>query len=373
MKTFLRSQHVRPLRSLNISVTVTIFLFLMSGCSYFGEEAPELTLPEHNLTTRGLSTATGAAIGAGLGVIVGSESGNAGEGLVIGGLAGATAGALIGNELQNQEELAQTQKEELVRQDETLGNQRREIDELRDSASDVSPTNSSSHSGESSTYRGNPRAKPVTAHSAVTSPAVNSSRARLESAKSPTPTRMPAPASTSTARETTSIAALPKAATSDSALPPAHVPAGEDEGDDALPSDAVNLGGEELTGDDEAVAETTIAAVDSEQEDATGEDANCGKAQEEVERAKSSSSQADQLFYFRRALRLCPRNAHYHVEIGKVYGSMGREEDAQYEFRQALDLEPGNTKAREALNQLKESESGPVASRQTPADGDIEF
>jgi len=203
-------------------------------------------------------------------------------------------------------------------------------------------------------------------------------RARYDTAKTSSSAASPSASlakSNTAATESPSPAALPRAATSDSTLPPAHVSNAEDA--EEVPSqndaEATGLAGEELVGDDETVAETTIAAVDPGSEDVTGEDANCGKAQEEVERAKTSSSQADQLFYLRRALRLCPRNAHYHVQIGKVYASMGREEDAQYEFRQALDLEPGNAQAREALNHIKEGESGPVASRQTTADGDIEF
>jgi tetratricopeptide (TPR) repeat protein len=80
---------------------------------------------------------------------------------------------------------------------------------------------------------------------------------------------------------------------------------------------------------------------------------SCAKAEEEANRAKGAVSEADQLFYLRRALRLCPNGADYHLQIGKVYSSLGRVEDAEYEFRQAAELDPANAAAKELLAQVQ--------------------
>ncbi len=91
--------------------------------------------------TTGLGAATGGVIGAGLGAIVGSQTGSAGTGLVIGSVAGASAGGLVGNALEAQDKAIRTQDEALERQQRIMQAQRNEIEELRrgnDSASVMS-------------------------------------------------------------------------------------------------------------------------------------------------------------------------------------------------------------------------------------------
>ncbi len=92
--------------------------------------------------------------------------------------------------------------------------------------------------------------------------------------------------------------------------------------------------------------------------------ADCKEAQSEAERALAAASAADKLFYYRRALKLCPQNAAYHVETGKIYVEIERSEDAAFEFRQALDLQPGNSEAKSALSLLDKKEvkvdEGPI-------------
>jgi hypothetical protein len=82
----------------------------------------------------------------------------------------------------------------------------------------------------------------------------------------------------------------------------------------------------------------------------------CTQATGEAQRASAAQAPADQLFYLRRALRLCPADSTYHVEIGKVFTKLGKTDDAKYEFRQAIDLDPSNESAREQLSQLESSE-----------------
>ncbi|MCB0353469.1 MAG: hypothetical protein KDD64_08100, partial [Bdellovibrionales bacterium] len=62
---------------------------------------------------------------------------------------------------------------------------------------------------------------------------------------------------------------------------------------------------------------------------------------------------ADKLFRFRRALRLCPENPLFHVELGRTYVAMGRTDDAQYEFEEALRLDSGYEPASKELAFLK--------------------
>lgn len=86
--------------------------------------------------------------------------------------------------------------------------------------------------------------------------------------------------------------------------------------------------------------------------DAAVKDPGCVKAEDEAGRANRATSAADKLFYFRRALRFCPSNSSYHVEIGRVYQSIGREDDAEFEFQQAVNLDGGNAEAKRLLSEL---------------------
>jgi hypothetical protein len=56
------------------------------------------------VTTREKGVLTGAAIGAGTGAIIGSQSGHAGTGALIGGAIGGVSGAIVGGAIQEQEQ-----------------------------------------------------------------------------------------------------------------------------------------------------------------------------------------------------------------------------------------------------------------------------
>lgn len=73
----------------------------------------------------------GAAIGSGLGAIIGNQTGNTGAGIAIGAGAGALSGGLIGNEMDNVDTRSRDQDERMRRQEEELRRQQREIEELR--------------------------------------------------------------------------------------------------------------------------------------------------------------------------------------------------------------------------------------------------
>jgi len=82
-------------------------------------------------------------------------------------------------------------------------------------------------------------------------------------------------------------------------------------------------------------------------------DPSCKSGELEAKRARSATSDADKLFYLRRAIRLCPSSVAYHLEIGEIYKSIGRDEDAAYEARQVLDLEPTNSAAKKLLSAVE--------------------
>ncbi len=80
---------------------------------------------------------------------------------------------------------------------------------------------------------------------------------------------------------------------------------------------------------------------------------SCVEAENEAQRAREATSDADRLFYYRRALRLCGESSNYHLETGKAYAAIDRIEDAAFEFRQAIDLDPNNQAAIQQLSILE--------------------
>lgn len=83
--------------------------------------------------------------------------------------------------------------------------------------------------------------------------------------------------------------------------------------------------------------------------------AGCKEAVKEAERGLKSSSDADRLFYLRRASRLCPSEPTYHVELGRMLSSLGKNNEAKQELKHALTLDPKNQIARDELSILENS------------------
>ena len=367
---------------------------VLASCSYLNEQNENLNLPEPELSTTGMGAATGAAFGAGLGVIVGSATGNAGEGLVIGSLAGAAAGGVVGNQLEQQETAAERQGEMLNRHEERIQNQEREMEELKRNRDSHIPARTSSRRADTPAIRpaevaskGNQGAlRPDTFAGDTRSPArAPDARAELKRpiaspvSKAEVPvyarqgSKVQTPESVAQAKvqsvevkpekepirlakmeqpvKEAKVAAsaaagsdLPKAVTETrtmedkSAMKPAQVSPSEQKFLNGLPPAA------------KPVVKPENAPANTAPPEGLG--ADCEKAESEAKRARSSSSQADKLFYLRRALRLCSTEARYHTEIATVYMDIGRDEDAEFEFRQALDLDPNNKAAIDQLSKL---------------------
>jgi tetratricopeptide (TPR) repeat protein len=82
----------------------------------------------------------------------------------------------------------------------------------------------------------------------------------------------------------------------------------------------------------------------------------CKEALAERDLALEAPQNSDKLFHLRRALRLCPQSAPLHHELGKVYASMERRQDAESEFKQALSIDPSLSAAKNALSDLLKQE-----------------
>ncbi len=260
--------------------------------------------------TTAISAATGGAIGAGLGAIIGNQTGDAGSGLAIGAVAGAATGALIGNALQAQQESVRSQDEAIERQERMIAAQRTEITELRNLNPDVVEQKrlalqkrGPSPYGARSANSGAPGA-----------PSRNFSDplARLD---------MRSQSLNERSLGTASVKAAPALASEKPNRPTSSQPKS---------AKAIDEG-----------ASAKLVSMDSD---------SCGEAEKDRTAAQNAMDSSDKLFHLRRALRLCPNNARMHHELGKVYMSMDRKNDAEHEFKQALDLDPSYAPAKQSLD-----------------------
>lgn len=377
--------------SISLCLITLVTVALLCGCS---KSDSGLEMPEHGLSTTGVGAAAGAAFGGGVGAIIGSATGNAGEGLAIGAAGGAVAGAAIGSQFEKHEMLIAEQQETLTRQEERISEQNREIQELKQgmgeqgvdqgiSDQEFSPpidiekpkqeTNdhfeiprqnapSWKTDEQSPGYGGHPQAKPW-------GEKYSEDRAKeREEMRKQVRARMGAPATV----DRTSIVEEPLEVPASSPVSAKLPPAAEQERASGLPP------AKELSSTEEIVPEQTrleaepqpaslpqpdLPSGETQQVKAVGDDiksplatlpkdANCADAEKEAVRARNATSDADKLFYFRRALRLCPKEPTYHVEMGKVYGEIGRIDDARFEFNKALELDPENQLAQDELSMI---------------------
>jgi outer membrane lipoprotein SlyB len=79
----------------------------------------------------------------------------------------------------------------------------------------------------------------------------------------------------------------------------------------------------------------------------------CSQAAQEIEKSVQVSEPSEKLFHYRRALRLCPADARYHIHLGDHYRSLNRFADASFEYKEALALDPKSAAAKERMEKLK--------------------
>lgn len=272
-------------RALLIRATLVACMVVAQGCTEPGE-------------TTGVAAASGGVLGAGLGAIVGNQTGDAGTGLVIGALAGAGAGAAIGNALEAQEQAVRTQDEALERQEKMLRAQNAEIDELRRMRGDTTlPARSSVGVGS---YERQNRGIQEREISPATSPGFDSVDASARG----------------------SYAKLPSSSAAVSGSHSAY------KGSSDTPE--------------------------------------CESARTELSQAERAQDNAKKLFHIRRALRLCPNQPEFHNALGEIYLKLGRSSDAEYEFKEALRVDPGFLPAQENLKTLVAGVSPGVQTEYSP-------
>jgi tetratricopeptide (TPR) repeat protein len=301
--------------------------FLVSGCTEPGE-------------TTGLAAATGGVIGAGLGAIVGSQTGDAGTGLVVGAVAGSGAGALVGNAIEAQEKTLKTQDEAIERQERVIATQRAEIEELRRLDRDGAPV------GRTEATRGRlaaPRESLSRERTVVPYGVVNpSTRSAPVERTIDVPKTAPARVSSKSMPQR-SVPVVKERTEAKLAAPAVEAPVKAElpsERHIVLQETIVDIAPKEVAAVEEPLAAADVTgALQGAHVDATA-GAECANAAEEVSKAGIATDSADKLFHLRRALRLCPDNASYHNKLGEVYLGLNRATDAEFEFREALRLDP---------------------------------
>lgn len=311
-----------------------------------------------------MAAATGGVLGAGLGAIVGSQTGSAGGGLVLGALAGGAAGGAVGNALEAQEKTIRTQDEAIERQERTIAAQRTELEELRNMNQEQSHLHLRPPAIQDpvphASFGGTPQLRApaqelrAPAHGLRRPPAASmlpsqalAQRPEENGIAAASPSRLDGPMRESTLIDRSADyqpiepyklqpPAQPKIASSNiGRVPPAVMT-------EERPQIAAQG----------SIRDSAAGRVASDV-NALNRSAECIQAEGEVTKAGSSSELADKLFHYRRALRLCPDNPSYHNGLGEIYLALNRRADAEFEFREALNLDPNFTPAQSNLNNLQ--------------------
>lgn len=263
----------------------------------------------------GIGAATGGAIGAGLGAIVGNQVGNPGQGLVVGAAVGAGTGALVANAFEAQDEVMRQQDEAMERQEQLIRAQRNQIESMRagsDQRAGFTPENftkSDSRFG---------KAAPGDLY--LSSIPAENRRAPINSVS--TLNQVPVHQEPLKAEPLRSEIVPPKLAE----------PAVSD----------VKAGMKPLLETDIPVSNKNVESptVNKNSIVSSIKQKSCPDAQPEIQKAEDAQDAGDKLFHYRRALRICPRDAATHVKIGDLYLSLGRKEDALFEYEEAQKLDP---------------------------------
>ena len=344
---------------LSISLPLVSFICI-AGCTQPGE-------------TTGIGAAAGGAIGAGLGAIIGSQTGAAGSGLAIGAVAGSAGGAFLGNAMQAQQEALRSQDEAIERQERMVRAQQSEIEELRRMNQDtptrrpttgsLSNKSASAKSKNSVTSQPTARRSPPSPEqlperrvsadeittSDLTAPVVrnnqmeeDTSRARLREMGDLVPGKNANPSQVMerdlTDPAVREVPILKEAST-----------LGEYENHRRNPSGRGN--GNTRNNAEDSVTSDSVSR-NSASSDKTYGSSSCQQAEDERRQASASSDSSEKLYHLRRALRLCPENPAFHHELGKVYVTLKRPSDAEYEFKQALSVDPSYKPAQRSLTEI---------------------
>jgi osmotically inducible lipoprotein OsmB len=349
---------MRNTKKLDKQFMVSVFAVMtaFSGCTQPGD-------------TTTYAAATGGAIGAGLGAIVGSQVGSAGAGIAIGAAAGTGAGYAIGNAIEANEKKTASTEERLARQEEMLRAQRNEINNLKSVEKDsYGSTRDSYAMNRSTSFGGGDARYASSAEIAAARQALENKeygRAQLNTnTLRQEPQKMNAP---EPSRYTPPMLPEKPRRAADSGVSSALNSNSVKEKDliDA-PTSSISGSGKE----EQQVVEvkTTNDAVDEAPAalNKTTTSSTCNNGDEEISKATAASDSADKLFHIRRALRLCPDNADYHVRLSDLYSSMNRTDDAIFELKEAAKLDPNNSAAKQKLQAMQRGDGASIADSKQP-------
>ena len=376
-----------------------VLLCSFSGCSYLNIDEPNLDISDYRLTTTGVGAATGAVVGGVLGAVVTSGSGDIGMGLVIGSVAGAAAGGAVGRAMEvDEEKTNEEQQQALRRQKSTMAKTRDNTQEAKRQPLDHPKVikTTASESLAKPKPRSSELGKEVGSDEVVRS----ERRVHLDQAEPRTPVQaekpkvtrevLEPPPSPTPAPAVAKVTAPPKVepakAIKGSSFTEANVDLDQSaaESSSGVVSDlppAKKTGGEQQKSVEKqeksavlppATVEKSAAVQEASPAKRTTPPAECERAEEEANRARTSTSEADRLFYLRRALRLCPKDANLHVELSRVFESIGRKDDAIYELKQAQQLDPQHPDVRQRLDVLEGEVSKSGGNSQKQSDPDDE-
>lgn len=369
--------------SLNYLVLTTSFSFLLcaTACTTPGK-------------TTGIGAAAGGVLGAGLGAIVGSQAGNAGAGVAVGATAGAATGALIANAVEGHNEQLASRDETIERQSQKIRMQDSQIQELRKiSADDNSikgrlgnssknwrlPTRQEIESKiplrSASNQRTYPKAQSFAATHEVARTIISEKsieESQSDSAMAERFNRQKTVGRTKAVEHNTYAAA---ATHQEPNVDAEHL---EPVIDSKLERKD-NVAAYVTQPDQNKIQEKTIinqvnaveptlpevqAAVEPTTTTATTSALNlsatspeCKQAADEAKLSNQADESSDKLFHLRRALRLCPSESNLHVMLGELYIKLNRQNDAEFEFKEALKLDSLNVQAQQNLENLTKAGS----------------
>ncbi len=339
---------------------ICVFTLLASSCT-------------QNYTMTEQSTAAGGAIGAGLGAIIGSQTGDAGAGLVIGALAGSGTGALIGNAIEknnNQQQMA-SHDARISNNTRQIDSQKYEIQELRQRREDNSYRHNNSNYRENdgitlkhlyeNSYHNRVNGTPDSYSHNTENTYVDTTNQRYTyNNHGNTNTRTNGESWLSkhniwknNGNRVTTTYSEPtyteSTVTESTYVEPTYV-----EPSNTFTESRIIIPD---THQETTIIDNTQAYVAPTKTTSSytfnSDSSDCQSAEKEIANANASSDVADKLYHQRRALRLCPENPSYHNGLGEIYLSLNRDEDAMFEFEEALKIDPNYSSASRNLAILR--------------------
>lgn len=325
-----------------------------------------------DLSPTAFGALAGSAVGASLGLILGSTGGNAGEGFAVGALGGAALGAAVGHQMDKGDNKGIEEEDAVDRSLKKAANNQSSSNTKQARNKSKTKYNISSKNSSSATKKTSiaSKSKKSNEEKLAKSETGKTSRARMTSQKAEQKpaSKIEIPASVTKTESVKVESAIEEKvnesqevlssnaevaktnevveqsvvqAVSDSGLPPAAKNVEQSDGVRINNSASETLETSQISGAEDKTVESKRAA---------SLDPACAEAASEAKRANSAGSEADKLFYLRRALRLCPSQASYHIAAGRVYANIGRSRDAKISFQKALELDPENQEAQQELS-----------------------